>query len=91
MRGGPSVWRRTGRLATSLERRALRREAERVATEVGVDADELVAEAEALVARARAAGARTAAEVDAFCAGELGIEPAEWAAELAELKARCRP
>ena len=91
MRGGPGVWTRAGRLQMPLERRALRREAELVAAEAGVDPGELLAEAEALLGRARAAGARTAAEVDAFCAGELGLDPAAWAAELAELKARRRP
>ena len=89
MRRGPDVWTRAGRLGGALERRALRREAARVAAEVGVSADELVAEAEALLGRARAAEARTAAEVDAFCAGELGIEPAAWAAELADVRNRC--
>ena len=88
MRGQPGVWRRTERVLAGLERRLLRREVAWAAAEAGVDPEALLHEAEALIARARAAGARTTAEVDAFCAGELGLDPAAWAAELADARDR---
>ncbi len=76
-----NVWTRTDRVEAKLERAALRRDATRIAQQMGVDPDTLIREAEALVARARAAGAVTREQINAYAAHDLGIDPDELRAE----------
>jgi hypothetical protein len=70
-----NVWTRTDRVAAKLERAALRRDAARIAQQMGVDPETLVREEEALVTRARAAGAITREQINAYAARQLGIDP----------------
>ena len=55
----------------------VRRAAEEVAAELGLDADELLADARAFAERCAAAGATTVAEQCRLVAAELGLDPAE--------------
>jgi hypothetical protein len=98
VRGGASVWRRTGRLEARVQDAALRWElaardaelreaAERVAVKHGLEPADVLAEAQALVERAAAAGAMTEAEVVAFLAREHGMTEDDLQAELAQVEA----
>ncbi len=82
---GSGVATRTGRLETSGRRVDLRREAARLAADLGIPTETLLEEAEALLVRAGAAGARTEDQITAFTAGELGISPDELRADLSDL------
>ena len=87
MRGSPNPWARVRGLEAAGRRAALRREAERVAAELGVDLAAVSAEVEAFLARCRAAGAVTPQEMAELVAAEFGLDPAELWAEAERLAA----
>ncbi len=76
-----NVWVRTNRVAAQLARASLRRNATRIAQQMGVVPETLIREAEALVGRARAAGAVTREQITAYAARELGIDLSDLQAE----------
>ncbi len=91
MRRQVNVWVRTDRVEAQLERVALRRDARRIAGQVGGDPDTLARDAQMLVTRARAAGASTWEQITAWTAAELGIDADALRAEterLAAMRAR---
>jgi len=81
------VWTRTERLEATLTRAGLRRDCARIAHQTGVDPDAVLREAEALVSRARAAGAITWAQITAFAAAELGVDPGDLQADVDQVAA----
>ena len=82
MRGKPSVWARTERLARAVPRPAdLDAMARLIATELGVTPEDVLAGAAEVGERCRAAGAHTVEETAAFLAEELGISAREVIAE----------
>ncbi len=86
-----NVWVRTDRVEARLEEAARRRDARRIAGQVGVNPDTLVRDAQMLVGRARAAGASTWKQITAWTAAELGIDADALRAEterLAAMRAR---
>jgi hypothetical protein len=91
VKGRVNVWVRTDRVQANLERASLRRDATRIAQQMGVVPETLIREAEALVGRARAAGAVTREQINAFAAEELGIDPDELRAETERVAAMRAP
>ncbi len=93
MRGRPSVWTRTRRLAATVgaplgdddEETVIRRQVERIAGERGVPVDVLLAEAETAMARWAEDGPITRATVVERVAMEYGVDSAEVWAELAAM------
>ncbi|MDP9355381.1 MAG: hypothetical protein M3Q71_16985 [Chloroflexota bacterium] len=93
MRGRPSVWTRTQRLATTIgdpfgeddEETLIRRQVEIIAAERGVPVAALLAEAETAMARWAEDGSITRATVVERVAMEHGIDPDELRAELAAM------
>jgi len=88
MRGRPSVWTRTRRVEVALDEVEAVRLAGRAAAELGLEAEVLLADARAFARRCAAVGARTRAARHALVARELGLSPAELAAEVAPLTER---
>ena len=88
MRGTPSAWARVRGLEAAGRRAALRREAERIAADLGEDPAAVLAEAEAFAARCEAAGAVTPRQMTEVAATEFGLDPAEVWAEAERLVAR---
>lgn len=86
MRGQPSVWRRTQRLAVVRQRADVFALAQHLAAELGITAEDLLAEARALQRRMQAAGAVTRDQQLAFVATEGGISKDELRAELARVR-----
>ena len=91
MRGRPSVWTRTARLArTACRPDDLDAMARFIAAELGVTPEEVRAGAAEVRERCRAAGAVTVEEVAAVVAAELGILPRQVVAETRALLAAVR-
>ncbi|MDP9355753.1 MAG: hypothetical protein M3R02_10825 [Chloroflexota bacterium] len=99
MRGRPSIWTRTQRLAATAGDplgdpdgdQVVLRLAEATAAERGVPVEVLLAEAEVAVAHWGAAGAVTREAVVARVAAEHGVDPDEVWAELAAMGVGPRP
>ncbi|MDP9355722.1 MAG: hypothetical protein M3R02_10670 [Chloroflexota bacterium] len=99
MRGRPSVWCRTQRLAATVrapildgdEETVIRRQVESIAAERGVPVAVLLAEAEAAVARWEVREPVTWATVVERVAMEHGVDPDEVWAELAVMGVGPRP
>lgn len=87
MRGQPSVWIRTRRLAAVHRSVDLLEEATRLAVDLGISPEDLLAEAAALQRRAQAVGATSNDAVLAFVAAEGGIPEAEVRAVMARVGA----
>jgi len=87
MRGQPSAWRRTQRLAVMRQRTEVFALAQRLAPELGMSAEDLLAEARALQRRLQVAGVVTRDQELAFVAAEGGITEDELRAELARVRA----
>ncbi len=82
-----NVWVRTDRVEARLEEAARRRDARRIAGQMGVDPDTLARDAQMLVTRARAAGASTWEQITAWTAAEVGIDADALRAETERLAA----